>query len=231
MIGARAVGMKVLTVENNPELLKLVTHLLEKEGFEALTALTGREAMEVFETARPDIVCLDIGLDDISGYEVCRRMRAADAEMPIIIVTSKSRSVDISEGMEAGATEYIVKPFDIAAFASLLREMACDCLARRFPGAEERSFDFGPLKVYPAALRAERRGRQLDLTLREVRILHFFLEHKGKTVPPDALEAACGKGPGASAVRWHIDQLRRKIEETPLSPQLIRSEGEGYRFG
>lgn len=225
--------MKVLAVENNPELLKLLSGLLEKEGFDTLMATGGREALRLYTAEKPDIICLDIALDDITGYDVCRAIRREDADVPILLVTSKSRSVDISEGMEAGATEYIIKPFDLSAFTALLREVACGCMARRHPEALDEHFDFGPFRVYPARLRAERGGKAVDLTLREIRLLKVLQENKGQIVAAEQLEAHCSRA-GASegaAVRWHIGQLRRKIEASPEDPKLIRSEGAGYRYG
>jgi two-component system, OmpR family, alkaline phosphatase synthesis response regulator PhoP len=225
--------MKVLAVENSPELLKLICGLLEKEGFDTLTATGGREALDKFAHDKPDIVCLDIGLDDISGYDVCREMRKADAELPILLVTSKSRTLDIGEGMEAGATEYIIKPFDLASFTALLRELACACIARRHPDTLDDYFDFGPIRVFPARLSAERRGKTADLTLREIRILKVLYDNKGRTVPAAELEAHCGRSGAAeaTAVKWHIGQLRKKIESSLAAPELIQSEGTGYRFG
>lgn len=226
--------MKVLAVENNLELLKLLSHLLEKEGFETATATGGEEALARFRDMAPDIVCLDVLLDDISGFEVCRRMRAEDAEMPILLITSKSRPADINEGMAAGATEYMVKPFDLASIAALMHRTAQGCIARRVPGAAEDFFEFGDLRVYPALLVARRGGKDIALNLRETGILKLLHGQEGRVIANGGLASYCWRAPGTpdeKAVDLQMRQLRRKIEADPDSPLLIRSEGAGYVFG
>ncbi len=134
--------MKVLAVENNPELLKLFSHLLEKEGFETIRALTGQDGLEKFRAHRPDIACLDILLEGVSGIEVCRQIRAENADIPILLITSKSHDADVKEGMEAGATEYIVKPYDLGSITALMHRVARGCLARTNPAAVGQVFRF-----------------------------------------------------------------------------------------
>ena len=225
--------MKVLAVENNPELLKLLTHLLDKEGFETATALGGREALEKFAADRPAIACLDILLEDASGYDICREMRKADADMPILLITSKSRAADVQQGMAAGATEYIVKPFDLAGITALMRKVACSVLARTGAALDE-NFSFGDISVFPGRLHALRGSKQIDLNLREVSILKLFHGNKGKVVANDTIVPYCWKTQeqaSQKAVDWQIAQLRKKVEADPANPALILAEGAGYRFG
>lgn len=226
-------GMKVLAVENNAELLKLLSHLLEKEGFETVTALGGQEGLEKFRQHKPDIACLDIMLEDISGIEVCRRIRAEDAEMPILLITSKSRDTDVKEGLAAGATEYIIKPFDLISITTLMYKTARACLARKNAAELEKHFEFGDLRVYPAKLAGERAGKNIDLNLREIGILKHFHARKGKVVANDEISNLCwqAQDTAAKAVDWQIKQLRKKIEADPANPGLIRNDGAGYLFG
>lgn len=226
--------MKVLVVENNAELLKLLSHLLEKEGFEVHTASGGAEALQKFETVKPDIACLDVLLDDMSGYEICRQIRKADADMPVLLITSKSRAADISEGMAAGATEYIVKPFDLNGITALMHKIAQSCLARRNSAALSQHFDFGDLRIYPARLLAQREGREIPLSLRDTALLKMFSDHVGKALDADALAPYCWQSQGkvdAKAVEWQINQLRKKIEQDATAPALIRHSDAGYIFG
>lgn len=226
--------MKVLVVENNLELLKLLSHLLEKEGFETQTATGGEEALRKFAEVKPDIACLDILLEDISGYEVCRKMRAADADMPILLITSKSRPSDIEEGLQAGATEYIVKPFDLMSITALLHKTARAHMARLHPDASTKFFDFGDVRVYPAQLRGKRGDDEITLSLREINILALLHRQKGSVVANDKVSALCWKSenmPADKALEWQMQQLRKKIEADPENPGLIRSGDGGYLFG
>ncbi len=226
--------MKVLAVENNAELLKLLSHLLEKEGFEVHTATGGADALKKFADVRPDIACLDVLLDDMSGYEICRQIRNVDADMPVLLITSKSRAADISEGMAAGATEYIVKPFDLMGITALMHKTAQSCLARRNSPALSDYFDFGDLRVYPARLLAQREAKEIPLSLRDTELLKMFAGHAGKPLDVDTLAPYCWQSQGkvdAKAVEWQIGQLRKKIEHDAAAPALIRNANTGYVFG
>lgn len=227
-------GMKVLAVENNPELLKLFSHLLEKEGFETMRALTGKDGLEKFRAHRPDIACLDILLEDISGIEVCRQIRAEDAAIPILLITSKSNDADVKEGMDAGATEYIVKPYDLGSITALVNKVARGILAHANPAALGEYFDFGDLRVFPSKLAGERGAESIDLNLREIGLLRLFHAQKGKVVANAALSPLCWQSnetPAERAIEWQIKQLRKKIESDPANPGLIHNDAGGYLFG
>ncbi|MBI1215428.1 MAG: response regulator [Alphaproteobacteria bacterium] len=231
--------MKILIVENNAELQKLLLHLAEKEGFSVLPAMTGAEALAVYAKHKPEIVCLDILLDDMSGFEVFRKIRQQEklegGEAFVLIITSKSNTADMETGRALGAEDYIVKPFDVADITARLRQVARKCLARDEPEALGASFDFGDLKVFPGQLTAEREGAGIDLSLRDIAILRLFHTHKGEIVSHAKLMAHCWgptATPGDKAVDWQIKQLRKKIEIDPEAPALIAPVDEtGYRFG
>lgn len=223
--------MKVLAVENNAELLKLLSHLLEKEGFEVASAMSGAGAREKFAEVKPDIVCLDILLEDVSGLELCREFRAADAGMPIILITSKSRAADVKDGMAAGASEYIIKPFDLITITALMHKVARGRLQANDQSAH---FDFGDLRVYPARLAAERAGASIDLNLREMAILRLLHDRRGQEVPASDIASLCWKAEAtadAKTVEWQLRQIGKKIESDPASPVLIRAQGAGYIHG
>jgi two-component system, OmpR family, alkaline phosphatase synthesis response regulator PhoP len=225
--------MKVLVVENNPELLKLLTHLLEKEGFSVTSAETGNDALTLHEQRKPAIICLDIMLDDISGFDVCRKIRKSDPDVQILLITSKSRQVDINAGMQAGANDYIIKPFDLAEITARIRDVARGIVASRSPSAVNESMHLGDLTVFPGRLSAERGGENIDLSLREIEILKTFYLNKGKTLSSKSLQDYCWSSstPDPSAVEWTIKQLRKKVEADPANPDLIRTDQGGYRYG
>ena len=227
--------MKVLVVENNAELLKLLTHLLEKEGFSTFSSASGNEAVTLHMQRKPDIICLDVMLDDISGFDVCRKVRKTDKNVQIIMITSKSRQVDINAGIEAGADDYIVKPFDLGAITAHMRAVARLIIARDEPAAVDEILHFGGLTIFPGRLCAERDGEAIDLSFRDIAFLKTFYANKGKTLSTAVLKEHCWTAtpePEAATVDWHIKQLRRKVEIDPANPALIKSDqGGGYRFG
>lgn len=226
--------MKVLAVENNPKLLKLLTHLLEKEGFDTVSAEGGEEALKQYEAHKPDIICLDVLMEDISGIDVCKKIRETDKRVVVLMITSKSRDVDVEAGMQAGANDYIVKPFDLKDITARMRGVAKDIIAKDTPDKVGESFSFGDLTVFPAQLRAERGGEDLDLNFRDVGILQLLQGQKGQTVGPAALSAFCWAAQSSDpdkAVQWYMDQLRKKIEADPENPALIRAVEGGYVHG
>src|SRR4051812_29233350 len=105
--------MKVLVAENNPQILQQLCDILEKEGYSTIRSLDGSEAIELYHSQSPDFVCLDILMPGLTGYDVCREIRKTDKKIPVIFISSKSETVDKVTGLEVGADDYIVKPFDI----------------------------------------------------------------------------------------------------------------------
>ena len=220
--------MKVLVVEDNPKLQKLLSHLLEKEGFQLVNAAGGAEALTAYAAHKPDIICLDVVMEDMSGISVCKQIREADAGVTILLITSKSRQVDIEEGLAAGANDYVIKPFDLADMTGRI--------ARDDAPLYARSFDFGDLKVFPGQLRAERAGATIDLNFRDVKLLNLLSENKGKPVSASELVRFCWSAtPGAAedqTVQWYMGQLRKKVEVNPEAPDLIKSADNGaFRHG
>lgn len=228
-------SMKVLAVENNPKLLKLLAHLLEKEGFETITAEGGAEALQKYREYQPDIICLDVLMEDISGIEVCREIRKTNGRTVILMITSKSRDVDVAEGIAAGANDYIVKPFDLTDITARMRGVASGLMARDNPGKVDGHFDFGDLKIFPLQLKAQREGSEdIGLNLRDAGILKLLADNKGKTVTVAQLRPLCWSAQASTpekAVQWYIDQLRKKVEADAANPVFIKSAGDGYTYG
>jgi two-component system, OmpR family, alkaline phosphatase synthesis response regulator PhoP len=226
--------LKILVVEDNQKLLKLISHLFEREGYDVICATSGREGLASYAEHKPDVVCLDVMMEDASGFDVCRTIRAEDNRTIVIIITSKSRNVDIVEGQKAGANDYIVKPFDLQDIISRMREITRGCIRRDDPALYGQSFDFDGLRVYPGQLRGERGGESLDLSLREIRLLRLFHDHRGSTLDVAALKPYCWMQQFAEeekTIEWHIGHLRRKIEPEPEQPTLIKAVEGGYRHG
>lgn len=227
--------MKVLIAEDNPKMQSMLSSLLEKEGFETARADGGRQALNLYKEFQPEIVCLDVMMDDLSGIEVCKEIRKDDPDVTIIMVTSKSSEADFAMGLAAGANEYIAKPYDLSDIASKLRGSARRRIARDNPPLYAEYFDFGDIRVYPGQLRAERGRTAIELNFRDVSFLRHFSEHKGASVKPSDLRQYCWLGhPAGEAnlVSWHISQLRRKIEVDSDEPALVVSTPDGgYKYG
>ena len=227
--------MKVLVVENNPQMLQQLCDILDKEGYGTESAVNGTEALRLYRHQPPDFICLDIMMPDLSGYDVCREIRKTDIKIPIIFISSKSETADKVVGLEVGADDYIVKPFDIPEVIARIRAITRRCVAAQTsPDTEGQPFRLNSLHVLPRELRAEHAGKVIELSLREIRILRLFHDNKGKVVNRNTLLDHCwGKHimPESRTVDWHISQLRRKIEKDPENPQIIKTlHGVGYKF-
>jgi DNA-binding response OmpR family regulator len=226
--------MQVLVADNNAQILQQLCDLLEKEGYTTLPAHGGIEALEIYRQTPPDFIFLDIMMPDLSGYDVCREIRKTDSKTPIIFISTKSATVDKVLGLEFGADDYIVKPFDILEVIARIRALTRRCLRQTDPDSQNQFFQFATIKVFPRELRAEREGAVFELSLREIKILRLFLDNAGKIIDRNELLDYCWGAhimPESRTVDWHIFQLRKKIETDPAHPLLIRTiHGVGYKF-
>src|SRR3984885_3907538 len=169
--------MTILLADDDPITLDALRACLEPEGFTALTAKHGGEALALWEKHRPDLLCLDIMMPQIDGYEVCRRVRAADAQVPVLFLSAKSEEIDGGVGLQLGADDFIRKPFGKHELLARIRA-ALRRVHARTSGA--RSFAMQELVVYPRELRADRAGETIDLSPREAAILELLHERTGQ---------------------------------------------------
>jgi len=239
--------VKVLIAEDDTHTREGLAEILSAEGYRVACARDGREALALFEKEAPDFVCIDIMMPLMNGYDVCRKIRAAGATVPIVFISAKSEEIDKVVGLELGADDFIVKPFGVKEVVARVRAITRRCLAamgressargeagRLEAGAPLRSFMLGDLEVIPAELRAKRGAESLDLSLRDVRILELFARNKGKVLDRNAIYNH-GWGvdfyPNSRTLDQHISQLRKRIESDPHNPTLIRTvHGAGYRY-
>jgi DNA-binding response OmpR family regulator len=224
--------MRVLIAEDDPVLLESLGACLAAEGFDVDAAPDGKIALEAWGRVRPDLLCLDIMMPEVDGYEVCRRVRAEDGGIPILFLSAKSEEIDVVVGLELGADDFLRKPFGTREFLARVR-----AALRRTNGdshAGRERFEMGELVIYPRELRAERGGELIDLSPREVKILALLHERRGEAVHRDELLDRCwgiDYYPESRTLDQHIAKLRKRIEADPASPQLIETvRGVGYRF-
>jgi two-component system, OmpR family, alkaline phosphatase synthesis response regulator PhoP len=222
--------MKILLADDDPIMLETLQVCVATEGFDIVTASDGEEAFAQWDRHRPDLLCLDIMMPKLDGYEVCRRVRAIDPQVPILFLSAKSEEIDIVVGLQLGADDFIRKPFGkhelIARIRAVLRR------ANSISG-KSRSFTMDDLTVWPAELRAERDGANIELSPRETAILALLHERAGQVVDRDTILNKCwglDYFPESRTLDQHIAKLRKRIETNPDRPLIETVRGIGYRF-
>jgi two-component system copper resistance phosphate regulon response regulator CusR len=217
---------RVLVVEDQKRLLASLRRGLEEEGFEVETAPTGEEGYYVATTRPPDILVLDIMLPGRDGFRVLGDLRAGGFARPVLLLTSRDAVEDRVRGLNAGADDYLVKPFAFAELVARLR-----ALLRRPITDREVLLRADNLEVDLLARRAVRGGVDLDLRGREFELLAFLLRHKNETVTRDMLAREVWKEPDgvlSNVIEVSVNALRRKVER-PGERQLLHTvRGVGY---
>ncbi len=226
--------MRVLVAEDDPNIRSGLVEILEAEGYGVITAADGQEALDRIATGRPDFVLLDIMMPRVNGYDVCRRVRRDNPELPIIFISAKSEEIDRVVGLELGADDFIQKPFGVREVIARIRAVTRRCLRRPGADRDDAPFTFGDLEVHPAELRAYRGRRTIDLSLRDVKILTALHRRTGEVVDRETFFTECwglDHVPNSRTLDQHISKLRKRIEPDPKSPTLIRTvHGVGYRY-
>jgi DNA-binding response OmpR family regulator len=223
--------MKLLLADDDPITLDSLRACLEPEGFTVVLAANGEQALELWQQQRPDLLCLDIMMPKVDGYEVCRRIRARDAEVPILFLSAKNEEIDVVVGLQLGADDFIRKPFGKHELLARIRSAA-----RRMQGRSQpaRSFVMRGLTIYPLELRAVRNGVSIDLSPRETAILSLLHEKAGQAVDRDTLLNRCwgmDYFPDSRTLDQHVAKLRKRIEVDPQQPEIVETvRGVGYRF-
>ncbi len=223
---------RIVIIEDEPDLAMGLRDNLEFEKHEVAHAATGEEGLKLVTQHPTDLVLLDIGLPDVDGFEVCRRLRAAGQTMPIIMLTARGQELDKVRGLELGADDYVTKPFS-------LRELLArvNAALRRAPGpvdAPRTQFTIGERTVDLARQKVTWPGGDVALGYYESEILRILHEHAGQAVPrTELLERiwGVGVGPADRTVDNHIVSLRRKLEPDPQHPQhILTAHAVGYKL-
>jgi two-component system alkaline phosphatase synthesis response regulator PhoP len=224
----------ILAVDDEPLVLQTIHLILEDVGYSVSMAASGREALDLVTSQRPDLIILDIIMPEIDGIEVCRRIRADPftSKLPVMFLTAKGRPADVARGLDAGGDDYLIKPFEVIELPARVR-----ALLRRAPSksldTEAEYLVAGDLKIHEKHLEAWIGDRQVKLTIVEHQLLHYLMLHAGQPVAVDHLlrdvwgyEAGTGN---PKLVQVHIARLRAKIEQQSDRPQYIRNvRGRGY---
>lgn len=226
--------MQVLIVDNNTQIRRYLNELLSREGFQTIQAESGEECLEKYKKEKPDFICLDIVMPGMSGYDVCKDIRKMDMITPIIFISTKSEPLDKVIGLEMGADDYIIKPFDNYEVIARIRAVARRCYLKKEPEKIANFFKMSDLEIYPKKLIAMRGGNTVELSLRDIKILRLLYDNAEEIVDRDMLLDECWGThimPESRTLDWHISQLRKRIEKDPKNPDIIKTvHGVGYKY-
>jgi two-component system KDP operon response regulator KdpE len=224
------VAARILIVDDEPSILATMAPLLRGRGYEVSTATSGHAALEAVDRQPPQLVILDLGLPDLDGIEVCRRLREGRA-VPILVLSARGAEQDKVAALDAGADDYVTKPFGAEELLARVR-----VALRRVDGGVPTSgvIRRADLLIDVDRRRVTRGADELRLTPKELELLLFFAQHAGRVLTHRAILKAIW-GPNAvdqpEHLRVLVNALRRKLERDPAKPQYIRTEPwVGYRF-
>jgi DNA-binding response OmpR family regulator len=219
----------ILIIEDDPAILRVVKDNCASRGHHTLTARDGEEGLDLALNRNPDLILLDLMLPKVNGYEICRAIRAEKLETPILMLTAKGQEEDIVRGLEAGADDYITKPFSIRELMARVQ-----AFLRRHRGGATPCYEFGDCRLDTVSHRLLKRGEEVPLTSKEFRLLEYFLQRPGRALTRDSImNAVWGNSimVTARSVDRCVTTLRGKIEPDTRRPTFIHTIREiGYRF-
>ncbi|MCT9820537.1 response regulator transcription factor [Microbacterium sp. W1N] len=214
---------RILVVDDEPHIVSLVTRGLHSEGYETAVAEDGAEALERGLEDDIDLIVLDVGLPSMDGFEVLRTLRARGSAVPVIMLTARSGTTDTIEGLDAGASDYMPKPFAVAELLARVRSRL------RERGAAPVTLTRGPVSLDVLGRRASVDGRDVDLSAREFALAEQFLRHPGQVLTRDVLLSrvwGLDFDPGSNVVDVYVRYLRAKLG----ADNITTVRGEGYRW-
>jgi two-component system, OmpR family, response regulator MprA len=219
--------MQILVVDDEPAVRDSLDRALRLEGYNVELAADGAEALQAVADDRPDAVVLDLMMPRVDGLEVCRRMRAAGDRTPVLVLTARDGVSDRVKGLDAGADDYLVKPFALDELLARLRAL----LRRSGAGAPGQTLRFSDLTLDPIAHQVKRGDREVELTRTEFLLLELFMLHPRQVLTRSVIfERVWGYdfGPDSNSLEVYVSYLRRKLEAAD-EPRLLHTvRGVGY---
>ena len=220
--------MRILVVEDELRMANLLRRGLTEEWHTADVVGSGEDALDWITFATYDAIVLDVMLPGIDGLDVCRRLRQRRVPTPILLLTAKDAVPDRVAGLDAGADDYLVKPFAFAELSARLR-----ALARRSPGPTEMVLEIADLRLDPVSYRVWRGGTEIELLNKEFRILHYLMRNPGRVVTRSMIADhvwSYAYTKSTNVIEVYISSLRRKLDD-PFPGHLIQTvRGAGYRM-
>ena len=225
---------RLLTIEDDDDVRFTLRLHLEDEGYDVSEAANGADGLAAFAADKPLLVLVDLKLPDMSGFDICRAIRQT-SDVPIIVVTAQESSSDVVAGLEAGADDYVTKPYQPKELAARIRaHLRRAQPTRPSAGGSTRGLAFGDVEIREDEGRALKGGVDLKLTRTEFRFLLFLAQNAGKVFSRDALLAEVWHHDALADGRLvdaHVRRLRTKVEDDPAEPTLIATvRGLGYRL-
>lgn len=222
-------GQRILVVDDDPQIQKILDVSFSAHGYEIQEAVTGEEGVNLAVSLKPDLIIIDLGLPDMDGKAVVKKIRER-AAIPIIVLSARDQEREKVEALDAGANDYVTKPFGMGELMARvrvsLRSVSC--------AEGENVINCGNLIVDLATRRVTVRGREIKLTPTEYELVKLLAQHQGKVLThKQLLESVWGNAyqEDTHYIRVYIGQIRRKIEDNPNRPQYITTEsGVGYRL-
>jgi two-component system KDP operon response regulator KdpE len=224
------VAGRILVVDDEPNIIATVSPLLRARGYEPVVAMTGRAALDAVEQQAPDLIVLDLGLPDLDGVDVCRKVRSV-SNVPILVLSARGAEADKVNALDAGADDYVTKPFGAE---ELLARIRVALRRVETPAAPDQTLVRGGLTIDHERFRVLCNGDEVRLTPKEFELLTLLAQHPGRVLTHRTILKALW-GPHAvdqpEHLRVLVGSLRKKIEPTPASPRYILTEPwVGYRF-
>jgi DNA-binding response OmpR family regulator len=224
---------KVLVVDDEPTIVEVVSSYLVRAGFDPVSAATGARALALFEAVQPCLVILDLMLPDLSGEDLCRRLRAR-SRVPIIMLTAKIEDADAVKGLSIGADDYVTKPFSPRQLMARVEAVLRRARGSAAPLARQLRFGDGDLLLDTGTGEVRKAGVPVGVTPRELRLLQLLASNPGRIFSREELIAhALGDDFSGidRTIDAHVKNLRQKIETDPREPRyLLTVHGMGYKF-
>ena len=217
---------RILVIDDDPALTSLLKRGLAYEGFAVDVASSGTEGLDIARERPPNLVILDVMMPGLDGLQVLERLRAADAQLPIVLLTARDAAADQVKGLELGADDYITKPFTFEVLAARVRAHL-----RRSEADQAPVLRFEDLVLDTGTRQAQRGAREVDLTTTEYDLLHQFLQHPRRVLPKEFLmERVWGYdfGGNANILEVYVKQLRQKLEAAGEARLIHTLRGAGY---
>ncbi|MDB5450310.1 MAG: response regulator CenR [Phenylobacterium sp.] len=229
MFRSMAQRKTLLIVDDDADLRGAVAEQLQAEDFTALEAATAKDGIRMAQDERPDLVLLDVDLPDMDGRDACREMRRLGVAAPVIMLTAAAADDDTIQGLDAGASDYVVKPYKFAVLLARIRAQL-----RSHEQSEDAVFRLGPYEFRPAAkMLVDDHQRKIRLTEKETNILKYLYRAGEKPVSREELLAEVwgyNAGVTTHTLETHVYRLRQKIESDPANARLLLTEAGGYRL-